>query len=284
MTSACIRSLLAMDPANFEIVVVDNGSTDGSAEQIAHSFPGVTLMRERVNLGFAGGCNVAMRRALAAGAEYILLLNNDAYVAPDFLEQMINQISGTPHIAAVCPKIYFASKPDTVWFAGGDFNPWTGGVVIHGLKSIDRGQFDAPRDITLATGCAMLIRCSALSEVGLLDENFWAYVEDLDLSLRLREKGYRLVYAPKARAWHWDGATAAKSMGEGSQAVRQYLSTRNLLFLARKHLRWWQIPTFTVGFLFLHVAFYSAIRLIRRDFRALAAVYRGIGHGLSHTP
>jgi hypothetical protein len=126
----------------------------------------------------------------------------------------------------------------------------------------------------------MLLRCSALRDVGLLDENFWAYVEDLDLSVRLRRQGYRLVYAPLARVWHWDGATAVKSLGSGSQEVRQYLSTRNMLFLARKHLRWWQAPSFAAGFFITHVAFYAALRLWRRDFRAFAAIFKGLRHGL----
>lgn len=279
ITIECIRSLLAMDRLDFEIVVVDNGSSDNSAERLSREFPSITLLPQRINLGFAGGSNIAMRHALSAGAEYVLLLNNDTYVAADFLYEMLSVIKNDTGIGAVCPKIYFAKAPEVVWYAGGDFDPWTSRVIIHGWKQIDRGQFGAAQDITLATGCAMLIRCSALSEVGLFDEKFWAYVEDLDLSLRLRRKGYRLVYAPKARVWHWDGSTSVK-LGSGSHAVCQYFSTRNLLFLARKYLHWWQVPTFTVGFVIAHLIFYSALRLWHRDYRAFSAVYRGLRDGM----
>ena len=279
MTAACVRSLLVMDRSDFEIVVVDNGSGDNSPERLSREFPKITVLPQRINLGFAGGCNIAMRHSLSTGAEYVLVLNNDTYVAADFLSEMLSVINKDNAIGAVCPKIYFAKTPEVVWYAGGDFDPWTSRIIIHGWKQIDRGQFVASRDITLATGCAMLIRCSALSEVGLFDEKFWAYVEDLDLSLRLRRQGYRLVYVPKARVWHWDGSSSVK-LGSGSHAVSQYLSTRNLLFLARKHLRWWQVPTFTVGFVFAHVVFFSAVRLWRGDYRALSAVYRGLGDGL----
>jgi GT2 family glycosyltransferase len=280
LTAACLRSLSALEQEKFETLVVDNASSNDEAARLTQEFSAVTVLPQKTNLGFAGGCNIGMRHALAAGSEFVLLLNNDTYVAPDFLAEMLNCIQLDRKIGAVSPKIFFAAKPDRLWFAGADFNPLTGRVVTHGYKHSDEPEFNFPRDITQATGCAMLIRSSALSEVGLLDENFWAYVEDLDLSMRLHAHGYRIVYAPKARVWHWDGATVVKSAGSGSQALRQYLSTRNMLFLARKHLYWWQMPSFLLGFLFLHVGFYSGLRIWRRDFRAFAAVYKGIGHGL----
>jgi hypothetical protein len=193
---------------------------------------------------------------------------------------MLSAIQADPRIAAVCPKIYFAQSPKLLWYAGADFSLWTSRVITRGWKQPDGPAFDTAQEISQATGCAMLLRCSALREVGLLDENFWAYVEDLDLSVRLKRQGYRLVYAPRARVWHWDGATTVKSLGSGSQEFRQYLSTRNMLFLARKHIHWWQAPTFALGFLLTHVAFYSALRLGRRDFRAFFALLKGLRDGL----
>lgn len=280
LTAACLRSLSSLENKNCEILVVDNASSDNEAQKLAQQFPSVRVLPQEKNLGFAGGCNVALREALSRSSEYVLLLNNDTFVAPDFLTEMLNCIALDPRIAAVSPKIFFAARPEVLWYAGADFNLLTGRVVTHGYKHADGAEFDLPRDISQATGCAMLIRGTALSEVGLLDENFWAYVEDLDLSMRLQARGYRIVYAPKARVWHWDGATVIKAAGSGSQALRQYLSTRNMLFLARKHLRWWQMPPFLLGFLFSHVGFYSGLRIWRRDFRAFAAIYRGIAHGL----
>jgi GT2 family glycosyltransferase len=280
MTAECIRSLLAMDSADFEILVVDNGSTDGSVELLPQEFPQITVLPQERNLGFAAGCNVGMRHALANGAEYVLLLNNDTFVAPDFIREMLAAIQGDPGIGAVCPKIYFADQPDLLWYAGADFSLWTGTAKHRGWKEIDRGQFDRHEEITQATGCAMLVRRSALRDVGLLDEQFWAYVEDVDWSVRFLKQGYRLTFAPKARLWHCCGATAVKSMGAGRQALRQFLSTRNMIFLARKHVRWWQMPTYAIGLLVGHIALYTALRLWRRDFRALFAIYRGLHQGL----
>ncbi len=280
MTAECIRSLLAMDGADFEILVVDNGSTDGSVEMLPQEFLHITVLPQERNLGFAAGCNVGMRHALANDAEYVLLLNNDTIVAPDFLREMLAAIQGDPRIGAVCPKIYFADQPDLLWYAGADFSLWTGTAKHRGWKEVDRGQFDRQEDITQATGCAMLVRRSALRDVGFLDEQFWAYVEDLDWSLRSLERGYRLAFAPKARVWHCCGATAVKSMGAGSAAIRQFFSTRNMVFLARKHVRWWQMPTYTFGLLINHIALYTVVRLWHRDFRALWAIYRGLSQGL----
>jgi hypothetical protein len=279
MTSDCIRSVLAMDSQSHEIVVVDNGSTDGSAQSLKREFPQITVLPQDRNLGFVAGCNVGIRHAVARDMEYILLLNNDTYVAPDFIREMLSRMENDARIAVVCPKIYFADHPNLLWYAGGDFSLWTGMTKHRGWKEIDLGQFDHRQEITQATGCAMLVRGKALSEVGLLDERFWAYAEDLDWSLRFLKKGYRLAFAPKAHIWHYDGATSVKSMGSGSQAIRQFFSTRNLVFVARKHLSWWEIPTYALGFMFNHIAFYTALRLWRRDFRALLAIYAGLNQG-----
>jgi len=280
MTSDCIRSLQTTTGPDVQILIVDNGSTDGSVEILRREFPQITVLPQGRNLGFAAGCNVGMRHALAHDAKYVLLLNNDTVAVPDLICEMLAAIEGDARIAAVCPKIYFADQPELLWYAGADFSLWTGTSKHRGWKEVDRGQYDQHQEISQATGCAMLVRCSALREVGLLDEQFWAYAEDLDWSVRFLKRGYRLAFSPKARVWHRCGATAVKSMGAGSQAIRQFLSTRNMVFVGRKHLRWWQIPTSIICFVFNHIAFYTLLRLWQHDFRALWAIYGGLGHGL----
>jgi GT2 family glycosyltransferase len=277
---ACLDSLARQTCKNFDVVIVDNGSSDGSARLVAQRYPWARLVTLDKNYGFSKANNVGLGDALSRGSEFALLLNNDTYAAPDFLSQMLTVIQGDLRIAAVCPKIYFAEQPETLWYAGADFSLWTGTPKFRGWKQIDDGEFDFHQEITQATGCAMLVRANALSDVGLLDEQFWAYAEDLDWSLRFLKRGYRIVFAPKARLWHYDGATAVKSMGAGSQALRQFLSTRNMVFVGRKHLRWWQTPTYVLGFMFNHIAFYTVLRLWQHDFRAVWAIYRGLGQGL----
>ncbi len=233
MTAECIRSLLAMDAQNLEILLVDNGSSDGSAEILSRAFPQITVLPQERNLGFAAGCNVGMRHALANDAAYVLLLNNDTFVASDFIREMLAAIESDPRIGAVCPKIFFTDRPNLLWYAGADFSPWTGTSKHRGWKEVDQGQFDDYREITQATGCAMLV-----------------------------------------------GATSVKSMGAGSQAIRQFFSTRNMVLVARKHLRWWQIPSYMLGFGITHILLYTALRLWRCDFPALLAIYKGLAQGL----
>jgi GT2 family glycosyltransferase len=278
---ACLDSLACQIGEPIDIVVVDNASTDGSAELVAQHYPSVRFLGLDSNRGFTGANNAALRDALLRGSEYALLLNNDTFAAPDFISKMLAVITSDLNVAVVCPKIYFAHQPDSLWYAGGDFSLWTGVSKHRGWRQIDKNQYDQSVDITQATGCAMLVRASAIREVGLLDDRFFIYGEDLDWSVRFKKRGYRLLFAPKARLWHLDGATNVKVLGNGSEERRQFLSTRNMIFIARKHVRWWQLPTHAVGFAVRHVGFYTALRLWRRDFRALFAIYRAIAEGLS---
>jgi GT2 family glycosyltransferase len=277
---ACLDSLAQQTNADIETVVVDNASTDGSAALVAQKYPWVRFLALDKNCGFSKANNIALRDAIDRGSDYALLLNNDTYAASDFISEMLAVIQGDPRIGAVCPKIYFAHQPDMLWYAGGDFSLWTGMPRHRGWKEIDRGQYDNDLEITQGTGCAMLVRCGALADVGLLDEQFWTYAEDLDWSVRFLERGYRLGFAPKARLWHLDGATNVKSLGSGSAAIRQFLSTRNMVFVARKHVRWWQLPTYVLGFMVNHVAFYTALRVWRHDSKGLLAIYRGLSQGV----
>ncbi len=277
---ACLDSLAQQTNADIDTVVVDNASSDGSATLVAQKYPWARFLALDKNYGFSKANNIALRDALDRGSDYALLLNNDTYAAPDFISELLKAIDGDPRIGVVCPKIYFAHQPELLWYAGGDFNLWTGASRHRGWKEIDHGQNDQTLEITQGTGCAMLVRCDALGDVGLLDEQFWTYAEDLEWSVRFLKRGYRLAFAPKARLWHIDGATNLKTLGSGSEAIRQFLSTRNLVFAARKHLRWFQIPTFCFGFLVNHVGRHTAVRIRDRDFRALFAIYRGLFDGL----
>ena len=277
---ACLDSL-AKQTTEIDVTVVDNASTDGSAALVAQKYPGVRFLALEQNYGFSKANNAAIRDALNRGTEFVLLLNNDTFAAPDFISQMLKVMKTDSATAVVCPKIYFAHQPDMLWYAGGDFSLWTSATKHRGWMQTDRGQFDRESQIAQATGCAMMVRREAMEEVGLLDEQFWIYAEDLDWSVRFSKRGYRLAYAPQAHLWHLDGATNVKVLAKGSEERRQFLSTRNMVFVSRKHVRWWQLPTYIVGFLIHHIAFYTALRIWRRDFKALRAIYRGLAEGLT---
>jgi GT2 family glycosyltransferase len=273
MTAECIRSLLAMDTVDYRIIVVDNGSRDGSADYLARMFPHITVLSQETNLGFAAGCNVGMKEALDQGADYVLPLNNDTVVAPNFLKELVSVAIRCPRSAAITPKIYFWDAPDVLWWTGGSFSLWSGIPVMVGRKERDVGQFDAERTVDWATGCAALMRREVLREVGLFDECLFGNGEDLDLSLRIRNAGYEVRFAPMAKLWHKEGVDYRKNVGE---QMRKFTGTRNMLYIMYKYASPLQWICFAPNFLFRHIFFYIALSIVRADFRSAWAVVRGL--------
>jgi GT2 family glycosyltransferase len=275
---ACLSSLRKQS-LQTAVLLVDNGSQDGSVEYVKHSFPEVMVLPLEDNLGFCRANNLGMQEALEQGFESILLLNNDTTLAPDCVEQLHRVLHSDAAIAAVCPKIYFASEPKRFWYAGADFSLWTSRSRYTGWKEEDVGQYDRVRSISQATGCAVLVRSSAIKKVGALNPQYWAYTEDVEWSIRFRREGFWLMYAPAAHVWHKDGGSAVV---DGSQDCRQYFTTRNLLLLCREHVRWFQVPVFLLGFLIFHVLYYGALRVVQGDRRAFFAMFRGMADSLQY--
>ncbi len=273
MTAECIRSVVAMDAENYDIVVVDNGSCDGSVEYLRREFPQITVLPQDRNLGFAAGCNIGIRHALAADFKYVLLLNNDTVVDGHFLRALVDEAERIPTAAVLSPKIYFSDLPDRFWWAGGTFSLWTGIPQHVGRKQVDSGQYDSPRAIHWATGCAALIRTRALRRQGLFDERFFGNAEDLDLSVRLRLAGYRIWYVPRAKLWHKEGVDYRKNVGE---YIRKFTATRNLLWVMQKHAAPIQWLTFLPNFLLRYALFHILLSIWRGDFRSAKAILEGI--------
>ena len=222
-TLAALESLQGI-----EAVVVDNGSTDGSAEAVAERFPDVELIRTGVNLGFAGGNNVGIRRALDRGADWVLLLNNDASVEPGLVDALAAAAEARPDAGVLACKVLFAGS-DRLWYAGAGFDAVLGRSRHEGFSEPDRP--DRLRDTTRATGAAMAVSRAAIEAAGLLDEELFLYAEDLEWSLRIREAGFAVVYVPDARVRH---RVSAATGGAGSPTTLYY-ETRNMLSVVERH-------------------------------------------------
>jgi GT2 family glycosyltransferase len=262
-----------MDATEYDIIVVDNGSRDGSVSYLRNEFPNVSVFPQDTNLGFAAGCNIGMRHALAKDFEYILLINNDTAVDSGFLTALLEQAQREPGAAIVSPKIYFYDYPDRFWWAGGVFSTWVGIPEHVGRKQPDIGQYDLAAPIDWATGCAVLIRCDALRQVGLFDEKLFGNGEDLELSLRMRNAGYRIWFAPRAKIWHKEGIDYRKNAGEHT---RIFTGTRNLLWIMHRHagpIKW---ISFLPNFVCRYALFYILLSIWRGDFRSAKAVCEGI--------
>ena len=215
-----------------ETICVDNGSTDGSAEAVAKRFPEVELIRTGVNLGFAAGNNVGIRRALDRGADWIVLLNNDAFVEGGFADALAAAAARHPDAGILACKVYVADPPDVLWYAGGSFHPLLGySGRVRGAGKRDDGSFDQETDVDWATGAALAVSRDAIAGAGLLDEELFAYLEDVDWSLRIRAAGLRVVFTPTARAWH---KVSASTGGPASATSLRY-HCRNTLVVCRRH-------------------------------------------------
>ena len=212
-----------------ETVVVDNGSTDGSADAVAERFPDVELVRTGVNLGFAGGNNVGIRRALDRGADWVLLVNNDAEVEPGLVEALEAAAAARPDAGVLACKVLYADS-DRLWYGGAGFDPILGRSRHEGFGEPDAGGGELG-ETRRATGAAMAVSRAAIEAAGLLDEELFLYAEDLEWSLRIREAGFAVVYVPEARVRHRVSSAAG---GAGSPTT-VYYETRNMLAVVERY-------------------------------------------------
>jgi GT2 family glycosyltransferase len=229
-TERCLDALAKVREPPVRIVCVDNGSTDGSVEAVRDRHPESHLIENGRNLGFAGGCNVGIRWALAQGAEWVVLVNNDAVIAPDAIAGFAEAAEQRPEAGVLAGKLYRADRPDRIWYAGQRFLAWLG----YSGRHRGEGRRDGPRYQRLsltdrANGALMAISRAAIERVGLLDEELFAYVEDVDYSLRARDAGFEVLFVPAARAWHRVGASSAAA------AHNSYYGTRNMVVVCERH-------------------------------------------------
>jgi GT2 family glycosyltransferase len=228
-TLECLRSLKDIEYPNYNILVVDNGSKDGTPNAVKLAFPDVEVLETGENLGFAKGNNVGIQWALDQGAEAILLLNNDTIVDPSFLSTMVESLYSEPDIGATNPLIYYYNPPNVIWSAGGTIDSRTGIAYQRHINEPDTGQITADEDIDYGIGAALLIRREAIEKVGLLDPDFFLYYEETDWCSRARAAGYRIVLTPKSKIWH----KVSRAM-EGRSSMQLYYFCRNRLHFLRK--------------------------------------------------
>ena len=230
----CLPSVLAATYPEFEVILADNASTDGSVDWVKKRFPDVNVVTHPQNWGFCRGNNQAIPHARG---KYILLLNNDVEVSPDWLAPLVSELEKHPDVAAVQPKLLQYTERNLFEYAGGAGGfldrlgyPFTRGRLFFTLEP-DEGQYDDARDVFWATGAAVLLRKSALDQVGLLDEAFYMHMEEIDLCWRLQRHGYRVRVAPQSVVYHIGGA----SLPQGNP-LKTYYNFRNSLLLLYKNL------------------------------------------------
>lgn len=234
-TLRCLSTVRASLFVETTIVLVDNASSRPVLEDAARRFPGLTTLRNASNLGYAGGNNVGIRHLLDQGCDAILILNNDAFPAPDALARMLEVAASDEDIAAVGARILELSspgQPPRLWMAWGRLTWRQSLVALEGRGASDAPRWHGNRDVEWVSGCALLLLRRGLERVGFFDEDFFAYLEEVDWCTRARAAGLRIVFAGEAAVEHRGEASSGKG---GYVSRKQYLIARNAILFARRH-------------------------------------------------
>jgi GT2 family glycosyltransferase len=268
-TIACLESVRSTRyPC--DIVVVDNGSEDDSAEEIAGRFPDVRVLALSRNVGFAAACNLGLKQGLSEGTQYVLLLNNDTIADRELLTELVRAAETHPDAGILGPKVCNASQPDRIWYAGARRRRWVLAAVSLGHDQLDQGQFERTREVDYIFGCGMFIRRQVLEVIGTLDPRFFLYLEDMDLCLRAQAAGFRLLYVPGAKILHWGSASTASN-----PALRKYHLVRSTWLFLRKHAAriWLPAAVLFWGLVFLRALI---VEVLRGDLTGLRAYSKGL--------
>lgn len=278
LTLQTVASLLGSDYPALDLVVVDNGSTDGSDEAVAERFPGVRRLRTVENLGISGGLNLGLRLGLDERFDYLMPMNNDIEVAPDMVTELVRLAEATPRAGVVGPKcFYYFGDRNRIWSAGGRLRFREAVTAERGIGQLDRGQFDSDEPVDYVNGAAMLIRAETLRRVGLWDPVYRVGVEDADFCVRAQRGGWECWYAHRSRLWHMISPTTG-----GYVAGRTYRTGRSTAIFVRRFAG----PLGWIGYLgAMMLALPAALvrELPRRNAAAVLAKYRGAWDGLRET-
>ncbi|MFN8062091.1 MAG: glycosyltransferase family 2 protein [Vicinamibacterales bacterium] len=227
-TLECLRSLVGGTYGDVSIEVLDCQSTDGSVEAIREAFPQVSVVELAENLGYAGNNNVGIRRAVARGADWVFVLNEDTVLAPDCLETLV-AAAGDPSVGIVGPMVYHHDEPGVIQSAGGLLDArWA--ESHRGQNEDDRGQYADVTAVDWISGCAILVRREVVEAVGVIDERFFIYWEETEWCIRARKAGWTILHVPAARIWH-----KGVQRDYRPKPSVTYYSTRNRLLALSTH-------------------------------------------------
>jgi GT2 family glycosyltransferase len=232
VTLETLASLVPLDGTDIHLMVIDNGSTDDSYDQVRQHFPGVRQLRVRQNRGISWGLDHGLQVALDEGYDYALVMNNDIEVRSDMVRQMVTVAESDPSYGCIGAKAYYHSDRQRIWSAGGKLRFREAITRERGEGEIDRGQYDRTEVVDYVNGVAMLIRREVLSKIGLWDPVYYLGVEDADFCVRARRAGYQSVYAHEAVLWHMISASIGVY-----KPFRTFHTARSTAIFLRKYAR-----------------------------------------------
>ncbi len=278
-TVECLESLSHLTYPNYEVMVVDNSSADGSVEHFKARKLEIKVIENLENLGFAEGDNVGIRAALQEGTQYILL-NKDTIVDPQFLDELVNVAERDPRVGFAGPKVYYydyngRGRKDVINCAGAKLDMWRGRVLAIGGREVDSGQYNKVQQVDYVSGVCLLVKTRVVTEIGLLDSRFFAYWEETDWCRRGHKAGYTSVCVPPVKIWH---KIAASSGGRPNV----YYMTRNTFLFMRKNALKRQYVRFLIGFFVYPFWRRSVDFFLEKDLKSLRMYSKGVFDGLFH--
>ncbi|MDB2321558.1 glycosyltransferase family 2 protein [Flavobacteriaceae bacterium] len=282
LTFNCLGSLERCSYKNKKVYFVDNGSTDGSGDKIALEFSEINYIKNEKNEGFTGANNKALKVILKQNFDYVLLLNNDTEVNPNFLSLLVARMESDKNLAATQPLILDLPDKKTIWNAGGSYNTFFCLFKTRYKGIIYKPKLKIDTFTEWISGCCVLVKTAVIREVGLLDNRFFAYFEDADWSIRMTNLGYTLGIVPKSIIYHHSSASTKKNnaSNEGNLSpYAHYLNVRNHIYLIKKHTFFNRKGSYV--YQILKITSYSIYFILRFRLEKLKMVWRGMLDGIN---
>ena len=229
-TVECVKSLNNIFYKNYKILIIDNNSEDNDFSEIEDLNNKVLVIKNKSNFGFAAANNIGIEIALKNNAEYILLLNNDTVVTPNFLNILIDEYENDNNIGICTSKILYYDFRDTIWYGGGSINKIKGNICIDDLNKKDF-ENKKSKECEFASGCCMLLSSEVINKVGLMSEKYFLYYEDVDYSSKFLKASYKIKYCPKSVIYHKESVSTKKF-----SYLYQYYFVRNRLIFIKENL------------------------------------------------
>lgn len=240
LTDNCLASVKNLQTDKFKIeTIVVNNNTQEKIDSLEKKYPTVLFLKTQKNLGFTGGNNLGLKKALKNKADFFLILNNDTLLDKNLIKELLKTAHEDKQIGILGPKIYFAAgyefhrdryhpqeRGKVIWYAGGLIDRQNLVCSHRGVDEIDHGQYQIPGETAFVSGCAMLIKKEVLKKIGFFDEKYFLYLEDVDFCQRAKKAGFKVVFVPQAKLWHLN----AQSSEVGGQLQDYYLTRNRLLF------------------------------------------------------
>ncbi len=269
VTCELLASIEQLAYANYEVIVVDNGSKQNPEQAIKSQYPDTVFIASKKNLGFAGGNNLGIA---AAKGDYLFFVNNDTELKPDVLTVLVQRFKSLPQAGLICPKINFYEPPNLIQYVGSTpINPYTARNGTIGYLEEDKGQYQQLTETPYAHGAAMMVSREVINKVGKMPENFFLYYEELDWCEQMKRAGFKLYVDPSTSIYHKESYTIGRL-----STLKTYYLTRNRILFMRRNATRFQLAIFTLFLTFITIPKNVLMYLLRLEISHIKAFLKGV--------